>query len=240
MKKKSYSAEKILNDHARSKVAVRILGALLIFLFVVASTTYIIVLVVNQESNSIVIGANNSDLTYKSISLYDNSEFENPTTHLDIKSESEMNNITYSMINSNVYDSDGDVSFQNCLGYTFYLRNEGSETLDFNMQIQLIDPTKNIETALRVLVLEDSLQKVYGLANQETGESEMISNDELLMCQDFTSNTMVCDYDFLQLESQDYVRYTILVWLEGEDPDCIDDILGGTFKLQVDFEVLDD
>ena len=28
-------------------------------------------------------------------------------------------------------------------------------------------------------------------------------------------------------------RFTIVVWLEGDDPDCIDDIIGGELKMEM-------
>jgi hypothetical protein len=28
-------------------------------------------------------------------------------------------------------------------------------------------------------------------------------------------------------------KYTVVIWLEGDDPECIDDILGGEMKLKM-------
>ena len=33
-------------------------------------------------------------------------------------------------------------------------------------------------------------------------------------------------------------RFTIVMWLEGDDPECTDDILGGMVKLDMNFSVL--
>ena len=35
------------------------------------------------------------------------------------------------------------------------------------------------------------------------------------------------------LEPGQMDRYTILVWLEGKDPECIDDIIGGEMKMSM-------
>ena len=34
-------------------------------------------------------------------------------------------------------------------------------------------------------------------------------------------------------------KYTIIVWLEGNDPDCTDDIIGGEFKIDMEMEILE-
>ena len=32
-------------------------------------------------------------------------------------------------------------------------------------------------------------------------------------------------------------KYTVVIWLEGNDPDCIDELIGGTLKLSMDFKI---
>ena len=36
----------------------------------------------------------------------------------------------------------------------------------------------------------------------------------------------------------DIDKYTIVVWLEGNDPECIDDIIGGRVKLAMHFQII--
>jgi hypothetical protein len=37
---------------------------------------------------------------------------------------------------------------------------------------------------------------------------------------EFVTDNIICNYDYLDLESQAILRYTVCVWLEGWDPDC--------------------
>jgi hypothetical protein len=37
---------------------------------------------------------------------------------------------------------------------------------------------------------------------------------------EFVTDNIICNYDYLGLESQAILRYTVCVWLEGWDPDC--------------------
>ena len=32
-------------------------------------------------------------------------------------------------------------------------------------------------------------------------------------------------------------KYTVVIWLEGNDPDCLDNIIGGTMKLGMNFKI---
>ena len=33
-------------------------------------------------------------------------------------------------------------------------------------------------------------------------------------------------------------RYTVVIWLEGEDPECVNAIMGGEAKFSMQFEVI--
>ena len=36
----------------------------------------------------------------------------------------------------------------------------------------------------------------------------------------------------------DITKITVVIWLEGNDPDCTDDILGGEFKIDMVFDII--
>jgi hypothetical protein len=42
------------------------------------------------------------------------------------------------------------------------------------------------------------------------------------------------------LKIGDTDRYTVVIWLEGWDPECVNDIMGGEVKLSMNFNVLED
>ena len=35
-------------------------------------------------------------------------------------------------------------------------------------------------------------------------------------------------------------KYTVVIWLEGDDPDCTNDLIGGHFGLEMYFRLLED
>ena len=38
-----------------------------------------------------------------------------------------------------------------------------------------------------------------------------------------------------KLQPQEIDKYTVVIWLEGEDPECINNILGGTIEMMMRF-----
>ena len=34
-------------------------------------------------------------------------------------------------------------------------------------------------------------------------------------------------------------KFTVVIWLEGNDPDCLDNIIGGTMKLDMKFKIVE-
>ncbi|MBQ1192948.1 MAG: hypothetical protein IIX45_02375 [Lachnospiraceae bacterium] len=51
----------------------------------------------------------------------------------------------------------------------------------------------------------------------------------------FESDRIVCSGDRLSIKTNEYDKYTIVIWYEGEDPECVDDILGGWVELFMKF-----
>ncbi|NLW14829.1 MAG: hypothetical protein GX038_01005, partial [Erysipelothrix sp.] len=52
----------------------------------------------------------------------------------------------------------------------------------------------------------------------------------------FTSENLVMREHVPNFVPGERHKYTIVLWLEGSDPDCTDNILGGEFKVHLDFK----
>ena len=68
---------------------------------------------------------------------------------------------------------------------------------------------------------------VYAKKNSLTGanerDTEMFYSDELAVLRQRK--------DF---KPGDVDKYTVVIWLEGDDPDCVDAIIGGEIKMHMD------
>lgn len=47
----------------------------------------------------------------------------------------------------------------------------------------------------------------------------------------FSSSNTVCEAQVDDFQPGDMAKITVVIWLEGNDPDCTDEVLGGQFKL---------
>ena len=64
---------------------------------------------------------------------------------------------------------------------------------------------------------------------------EDIREDGVWMAKPFLGNGYVMNSQLYPLEVGQIIKYTIVIWLEGQDQQCVDDILGGQVKLAVEF-----
>ena len=54
----------------------------------------------------------------------------------------------------------------------------------------------------------------------------------------FESENLIVKKDVDNFASGDVAKITVVIWLEGDDPDCVDDILGGQLKIDMVMEIL--
>ena len=65
---------------------------------------------------------------------------------------------------------------------------------------------------------------------------EDIREDGVWMTKAFKGNGYVMNSEFYPLNPGEIIKYTVVIWLEGNDEQCVDDILGGQVKLAVEFD----
>lgn len=139
--------------------------------------------------------------------------------------------------------------------YTFYVKNMGVTSADYNITLSLTSvgaSTTNkagLDSVLRVKVYEnrDLTQhdyKVYALrsnVNREIDETtgayvyspERISKPDGDFAIPFVSSKTVLSNDIIDFQPEEICRYTFVIWVEGEDPDCTQTPPNNTLKLSV-------
>lgn len=113
------------------------------------------------------------------------------------------------------------------LAYTFYIENTSEETTEYWTSIVVEDVIKNIDEAVRIRLYRNGVPTTYA-KESITGEAEegtvKFTNDNLvtsLYVPNFTPGTID--------------EYTLVIWVDGDDLECTDNILGGEFKVHMDF-----
>ena len=139
-----------------------------------------------------------------------------------------MDNISYKWLPEDLDgEKEGSHNGDNYLAYTFFLENKGSETVNYWYEIKIDDVIRNVDKAIRVRVYLNGEYTTFARPNETTGEAEegtekFYSSDEVLV--KGRKGFMSGDVD----------RFTIVIYLEGDDPDCKDDLIGGEMKMHMD------
>jgi len=171
-------------------------------------------------------------LSSRSISLSIDREFTEATTFLKADPVENMDNITEAWLPADIDEQDGSHNGANYIAYTFYLRNNHDEPIDYVGSIDINSVYKDTDHAVRVKVYRNGEPTVYAKPQKANGEPEPDTTA-------FFSKTKVMSQTFEGLEAGGIDKYTVVIWLEGEDPECVDDILGGEMKMAMQFNVLE-
>lgn len=213
------TAEKVY----KRKMINRIVKLGIIILLLLFSILYLILYVVNSNGYFTI----NLDRNLKSerhILMSSDSEFSAETVQIKVKGLEYMNNITKSWIPiKEVISKEGDNSDDNYIAYTFFIKNAGDEEVSYKTKIVIESVIKDVDEAVRVDVITNGEEKVYAKkAKDGSNEPDTIP---------FISNHLIMQEDRNNLKPGEIDRYSIIVWLEGNDPECIDDIIGGEMKM---------
>ena len=136
-------------------------------------------------------------------------------------------NIAESWLPENIGDeAEGSHNGTNYIAYTFYVENRSDNTMDYWYEVVLDDVIKNVDEALRVMVILNGEKTIYAKLNSTTKEPEegtkaFYSDDKV---------AVECRKDFTSGEID---KCTVVIWIEGNDPECLDDLIGGEIKMHM-------
>ena len=205
-----------------------LLGLLLIVcvLFIVAF--------MQEKMGNFTINLNRLELYRKGISIADTGTFEDATARLTAEAVVDATNISIDDIPEDVDDLEGSHNGKNYMAYTYYIRNAGKEDLGYVARVTLDSCAKGAEKAVRVAIWRNGKRIVYA-APAADGLPEK-------GCENFESDDTVCSYKEDNFLVGNVDKYTIVIWMEGDDPECVDSIIGGSvqFSMRIDADYDDD
>ncbi|MBR5559102.1 MAG: hypothetical protein IKU72_02515 [Oscillospiraceae bacterium] len=210
-----------------------------------------------------------SDEMFKEgFTLSETADFANPTTVLFAVPAEDVPCISVAQIGPEVDMIDGEHN-ENYFAYTFYIRNEGENTVDYKWELSINQETQNLSSATWVALYEDGNLILYAEENKETGDIEALppfyddtrgymavplleqdNPDQLevvatqgrftyyrILPEAFASENVVTRREMQEVDPMEAHKYTVVMWIEGDDPDCTDDLIDGTMGVQMDFRL---
>ena len=219
------TAEKVRKREQR----LRVLKIILLIIVVLLSLLYVVLKLIYEVGNFTVT----LDTAYNlegALVIYENREQKLCLQTLQAESLEFMTNITEAWIPEDIQDGpDGAHNGSNYIAYTFYAENQGKEVINYWRTIEIDDVVKNADEAVRIKIIKDGVATTYAKVNRTTGEAEKNTTA-------FTEDGVVMLEQETNFKPGDVHKYTVVIWLEGEDPDCVDDIIGGEVKMHMNLK----
>ena len=205
----------------RTKIIISLLILIFLLIFAILSIIF--------NVNRFTISLDSKLQDEKGIILYSDKEEKAHQRKLFADTLNDMDNITYDWIPKDVNSSSngGSHNGDNYIAYTFYIENEGNVSVNYWYTIKIDDVIKGVDEAVRVIVYLNDEETVYAKKNKDSGEAE---KDTEMFYKDDTVVLKSRD-DF---KVGDIDKFTIVIYLEGEDPDCLNDIIGGEIKMHME------
>ena len=218
------TAQKVKKRKKTEKIILISLLALLLFLVI----AYFILNIVYNEG-SFTISMDKNTYLESNLVMYESLNDRSSVYRLSTSKIAFMDNISIKWLPDNINnEAEGAHNGENYIAYTFYLENQGEETINYWYSITIDDIIKNVDDAVRIMIFVNDDQVVYAKKSAITGEPEpdttpFRDDDETIILEKREG-----------MNPKDIDKITIVIWLEGDDPECVNAILGGEMKMHMD------
>ena len=224
MKKNKIKKFPSSNDKKKVELVIKII---ILTLLLILSILYFILKII-YEAGPFTITLD-EQLTRKSgLIMYENPVERDEKRILKSDNLEFLDHISINWIPENVASSSGGShNGDNYIAYTFYIENKGIENITYWYSTIIDDVIKDVDEAVRVRIYLNNESTIYAKRNKITGESEEGTVG-------FYSDKFVEIQQRTDLKPGEVDKFTIVMWIEGDDPDCIDSLIGGEIKMHME------
>jgi len=221
---------------------------------------------VSEQAGSFTVQINPNTMK-AGFTISETPDFENPTARLDSNELRNVNAITIADIPYNIDEKDGMHNGDYYVAYTFYIKNAGDETSSYEYILSLTDSMFGADKAIWVMLFEDGHQIIYADLSAD-GDAERLygygkppfyetayNPDEqyyqktwsgawgivtkpTVRSTDENDDTTIVRGLVENIEPGEVHKYTVVIWLEGNDPECTDDLFGGYARYMMQFDTV--
>lgn len=217
------SAKKIY----RQKLFTKIVKIIFLLLLILISILYLALYIV-YDGGRFTVTLDRNLRSQKNVFLSETGDKKSNIRKLTAETLEYMDNISIKWLPENLdTEADGSHNGDNYIAYSFYVVNAGKETVHYWYEIDIDDTIKNVDEAIRIMIYQNGKPTVYAKKNKETKKAEPNTKK-------FVSKSIAVLEQRKNLKPNTKDRYTIVVWIEGDDPECKNDLLGGEIKMHMD------
>lgn len=217
------TADKVKKRKKTEKIVTVILLLLLLF-FVIA---YFILNIIYNEG-SFTISMDKNTYLESNLVMYESLNDRSSILKISTSKLAFMDNISINWLPDNINkEAEGAHNGENYIAHSFYLENQGEETINYWYSITIDDIIKNVDDAVRIMIFINDEKVVYAKKSPITGEAEKDTTE-------FRDDRTIINEQRAGLNPGERDKVTIVIWLEGDDPECVNAILGGEMKMHMD------
>ena len=201
-----------------------------------------------NQTGSYTVSINKFDNVEYSLILSETPDFKNLTTKLNAKSNERITNICVDQhLPDGLENVDGIHNGDDYIAYTYYVMNNGSKTMTYEYVLTASNITNDLDTAIRVALYVDGEKTVFATKSADGSPEAVCPFDEYTIAEHgYTTpfmtqgeTSIVTRQQISGFEPGEMTKFTVVIWIEGDDPDCTDDLIEGTFKLDMTMSLID-
>lgn len=212
------------NRHMRmSGIVLAMLLAITALLFVVAA--------LYNRSGSFTVSLNKMEMTKYGLSLSESSEMTHLTSQLNAQIAESITNIAGEIIPDNVDDIDGVHNGKNYIAYTFYLQNGGEVEVPCEYSVDMSNITSGLDEAIRMRLYINGEPTTYAKTKRDGSGPEPGTTP-------FYSATVMAKGRLESIAPGESAKFTVVIWIEGNDPECLDPLIGGQLKAEMKVSIV--
>ncbi len=212
----------------KKKVIRKIIWIVLLFLLVFISIIYLFLYIVYQGGR-FTVNLDKNMSNRKNIYLSETGKLSDKARTLSADTIDYMDNISIKWLPDNLdTEATGSHNGDNYIAYTFYVVNAGKENVNYWYEVDVDDSIKSVDEAIRIMIIRNGKEVVYAKKSKETGKAEEGTKK-------FVSKSIAVLEQRKDLKPKAKDRFTIVIWIEGDDPECKNELLGGEIKMHMDF-----
>ncbi|MBO4384414.1 MAG: hypothetical protein J5854_03210 [Clostridia bacterium] len=191
-----------------------------------------VISVLYMRFGAFTVMINKYDQLDYALALSESSSFNTYTAHLNADIDEKITNISVDWLPAWLDNVDGEHNGDNYVAYTFYCKNMGVNPVDYTYELYIANMSLEVERAVRIRLYVNGEYVDYAYARTDGGEGPEPGTTM------FQSGNTVVKNIIRDFKPGDITKYTVVIWLEGDDPECVDKILGGQLKVDMAMSIV--
>ena len=201
-------------------------------ILILLSSLYVTLGFVYNEGKFTVLLEDSNDFE-SGLAVYDDIANARKRKKLEALPIKRMDNISYKWISPNVdTEADGSHNGENYIAYSFYVENQGEEDLNYWYELVVDSVIKDVDEAIRVRIYRNGDATTYAKLAKD-GNPEALTTPFVIDEKYNIKGQSVVAEKREALKPNEKDRFTVVIWIEGDDPECLDNLIGGAIKMHM-------